>query len=183
MTVRELTQAAGSHPLPVTSMLVGLPVVAWLLGRLHGQDHGRQAPWKYLYSALVYLACIPGTFAAVVTAYALFFRNENLLDVNLLVYLLPIATMIVTLVLIRQRVDFDAVPGFDRLSGLMTLMACSFGLALAIHRTRIFLGFFGSIEMLFALAAGIFALLKWGGFMLFRRKEDPATAPPKFPAP
>jgi len=31
--------------------------------------------------------------------------------------------------------------------------------------------------------AGVFALLKWGGFMLFRRQEDPAQPPPKFPVP
>jgi hypothetical protein len=63
----------------------------------------------------------------------------------------------------------------------MVLMACSFGLALAIHKTRIFVGFFGSVEMLFALAAGIFALLKWGGYMLFRRRDEPVQPMPKFP--
>jgi hypothetical protein len=54
-------------------------------------------------------------------------------------------------------------------------------LALAVHKTRIFVGFFGSVEMLFALAAGIFALLKWGGYMLFRRGDEPAKPMPKFP--
>src|SRR5439155_8979048 len=97
------------------------------------------------------------------------------------IYFLPIATMIATLLLIRRNVDFEAVPGFDRLSGLMTLLACSFALALAVHRTRLFVGFFGSIHMLFALAAGIFALLKWGGFMLFRRRHEPPKARPQFP--
>ena len=183
MTLRELIQTAGAHPMPVGAVLLGLPVLAWLTGLAHGQNHGQNTPWKYLYSVWVYLACIPGTFAAVLTAYALFFRNESLLDVNLLIYFLPIATMIVTLVLIRRRVAFEAVPGFDRLSGLLTLMACSFALALAIQRTRIFVGFFGSIEMLFALAGGTFALLKWGGWMLFRRRNEPAKPPPSFPVP
>jgi hypothetical protein len=91
--------------------------------------------------------------------------------------------MAVSLIVIRKRVSFDDVPGFDRLSGLMVLLACSFGLALALHKTRIFLGFFGSVEMLFVLAAGIFALLKWGAYMLFRSSREPAKPMPKFPPP
>lgn len=181
MTLRDLIQAAGNHPAPVVATLVALPVLAWLVGICHRQGEGRNAPWKYAYSVLVYLACIPGTFAAVLTAYAMFFRNESLLDANLFIYFLPILSMVATLVAIRKRVSFDDVPGFDRLSGLMVLMACSFGIALVIHKTRIFIGFFGSVEMLFVLAAGIFALLKWGSYMLFRSGDEPAKPMPKFP--
>ena len=181
MTLRDLTQAAGNHPVPVVSGLVALPVLAWVLGVCHRSGEGRNAPWKFAYSALVYLACIPGTFAATLTAYAMFFRNESLLDANLLIYFLPIFSMVTTLVLVSKRVEFKDVPGFDRLSGLMVLMACSFGVALAIHKTRIFVGFFGSVEMLFVLAAGIFALLKWGGYMLFRSGDEPVKPMPKFP--
>jgi len=120
-------------------------------------------------------------FSAVLTAYSMFFRNENLLEVNLLVYVLPLVSMTVALVFVHKNVGFEAVPGFDRLSGLMILIACSFGLALAIHKTRIFVGFFGSIDRLFLLAAGIFALLKWSGYMLFRRKDEPARERPSLP--
>jgi hypothetical protein len=183
MTLRELIQAADHHPLPVAGALVALPVLAWLVGMIHREGEGRNAPWKYGYAVLVYFACIPGMFAAVLTAYAMFFQNENLLDANLLVYLLPIGSMAATLVVIRKRVAFDHIPGFDRLSGLMVLLACSFGLALALHKTRIFVGFFGSIEMLLLLAGGIFALLKWGAYTLFRRRDEPEQPMPKFPPP
>lgn len=183
MTLRDLIQVAGNHPTPIVAALVTVPALTWLVGVCHRQGEGRNAPWKYAYSVLVYLACIPGTFAAVLTAYAMFFRNENLLDSNLLIYFLPIFSMVATLVVIRKRLSFDDVPGFNRLSGLMVLMACSFGIALALHKTRIFVGFFGSVEMLFALAAGIFALLKWGSYMLFRSGDEPAKPMPKFPPP
>jgi hypothetical protein len=182
MTLRDLIQAAGSHAAPVFGTMIAAPALAWIVGVCHRTGEGRNAPWKFAYSVLVYLACIPGTFAAVLTGYALFFRNENLLDANLLIYFLPIVSMIATLVFIRKRVSFDDVPGFDRLSGLMVLMACSFGIALALHKTRIFVGFFGSVEMLFILAAGVFALLKWGGYMLFRSGDEPAKPMPKFPS-
>jgi len=62
---------------------------AWWCGRLHRPGEGAGAPYKYAYSVLVYLSCLPGVFAGVLTAYALFFTKENLLDVSLLVNILP----------------------------------------------------------------------------------------------
>ncbi len=181
MTTRDLIQWAGRHPVVLMAAFIAPSVIAWLAGRLHGKEQGKLSPWKYLYAVLVYLVCVPGMFAGVITAYTLFFSGENLLDANLLVYLLPIASMIATLVLIRKAVSFDDVPGFDRLSGLMVMVGCSFGIALAIQKTRIFLFFGGSIGKLFLLAAGVFALLRWGTYMLFRRRDEPKQEPPKFP--
>ena len=181
MTTRELIQWAGQHSVALLLAFIAPPVLAWLAGQTHGKEQGKLAPWKYLYSVLIYLVCVPGMFAGVITAYTLFFSGENLLDANLLVYFLPIVSMVATLVLIRKNVSFDDVPGFDRLSGLMVMVGCSFGIALAIQKTRIFVFFGGSIEKLFLLAAGVFALLKWGSYMLFRRRDEPKEEPPKFP--
>jgi hypothetical protein len=181
MTTRQLVENAGSHWIILVVLFVALPLIAWLLGRIHGAGHGGETPWKYIYSILVYLTCITGTFAAVLTGYILFFSNESLLDVNPLVYFLPIASMIATLVFIRQNVDFDAVPGFERLSGLLVMIACSFVVALVVQKTRIWVVFGGTIDRLFILAAAVFALLKWGTYVLFKRRTDPARQPPRFP--
>jgi hypothetical protein len=182
MTIKDLIQLANGHLLALLLFFIFPPVAAWICGRLHGRDNGGNAPWKYIYSVLVYLVCIPGLFSSVLTGYALFFTKENLLDVNLAVYILPIISMIVTLILIHKTVNFENVPGFDRISGLMVMIGCSFVIALAIEKTRIWIFFGGSIAMLFALAAGIFAFLKWGTYMLFRRRDEPKQAAPKFPA-
>src|SRR2546427_11916136 len=93
----------------------------------------------------------------------------------------PIMSMVAVLGPFRQNVSLDEVPGFDRLSGLMVMVGCSFAIALAIQKTRIWIFFGGSIERLFILAAGIFGLLKWGTYMLFRRRDEPKTERPKFP--
>ena len=130
-------------------------------------------------------------FASVLTAYTLFISRENLLDVNPLVYFLPVVSMVVTLVFIRKNVSFDEVPGFDRLSGLMVMVGCSFAVALAIQKTNIWIFFGGSIERLFILAAGVFALLKWGlagcsGGATSRRwngRNSPAAHEPNFACP
>lgn len=178
MTTREFIQAVDRHPLILVAVFVVVPLLAWACGRLHGKGRGGTAPWKYIYSVLVYAACVPGLFAAVLTAYALFFTRENLLDASLLVYFLPIVSMVVALVGIRKRVSFDEVPGFDRLSGLMVTIGLSFAIALAIDKTRIWIWFGGSIETLAVVAVGIFGLLKWGAHTLFRgRDEAPRQRP------
>lgn len=181
MTTQELIQQADQHPFVLVGAFAGLPLLSFLFGHTHREGQGGLAPWKYVYSLLVYLACIPGLFSAVLTGYTMFFTGESLLKVSVLVYLLPLVSMVVTLVLVRRRVDFDAVPGFDRLSGLMVMLGCSFAIALAIDKTRILVGFFGSFERLLLLAAGVFALLKWGAHALFRRRDDSARAMPRFP--
>lgn len=112
------------------------------------------------------------------TAYTLFFSRENLLDASLLAYFTPVVSMIVTLVFIRKSVSFDDIPGFDRLSGLMLMIGCSFAFALAIDKTRIWIWFGASIERLFLLALGMFALLRWGSYMLFRSHDEPKRKMP-----
>ena len=181
MSARELTQLADRHPWALLAAFIALPVAAWLAGADAPPGRRRcRALEVFLFDPRL-SRVVPGLFAGVLTAYTLFFTRENLLDASLVIYIAPIVSMVVTLILIRKNVDFDQVPGFDRISGLMVMIACSFGLALGIEKTRIFLFFGGSNGKLFLLAAAIFALLRWGAYSLFRRHEEPKKESPKFP--
>jgi hypothetical protein len=171
MTLRELIALVGGHPAPLVVGFTALPLLTWLLGRLHGRGQGEGPPWRYLYSALVYLACIPGMLSAVLTAYALFFTRENLLDLNVLVFLLPIVSMVATLALIGSAVRFEQIPGFDRLSGLMLTLAVSFGVALALHRTRIWLVFGAPLAALLVIGLAVFVLLRLGTGLMTRGRR------------
>jgi hypothetical protein len=181
MTPRELIEILGRHPLWMAGLGLTPPALALLCGLVHAPGRGRAVPWKYLYTVLVYAACVPGIGAAVLTAYTLFFTHESLLDKDLLVYGLPIVSMVVTLIAIRKRVTFDEVPGFDRLSGLLALIAVTFIIVLAIQ--KIFIGIFFGASILILVAVGVFlfALLKWGASALFRRGGEPRPKPPTFP--
>ena len=183
MTSRDLVNLAGQYPLVLAAAFLAPPLTAWLLGLMQPRGQGGLAPWKYFSSVLVYLTCVPGMFAGVITAYSLFFSRENLLDANLIVCFLPIISMAATLILIRKNVPFGQVPGFDRLSGLMAMVGCSFVIALAIQKTSIWIFFGASIEKLFVLAAGVFALLQWGAYLLFRRGDEPKRESPPTPRP
>ncbi len=173
MSVRELIAAIGEYQIAVAATLAAVPVLAFVVTLLHPKGEGGQSPWRYIYALLVYFACLPGIMAAVLTGYTMMFIKANLLDANAVVYFLPIVSMVVTLMVMKRQVDFDEIPGFDRLSGLMVLLGITFMILLAIEKTRIWIVFGGGFTALLAIVAVVFALLKWGGYMLFRRRDEP----------
>jgi hypothetical protein len=164
----------GSAPLITLLIFLFPPLYAVVLRFIHGKNKGGLAPWRYFYSVLVYLTSIPGTFIAVVTAYLLFIQGANLVELDLLAYFLPVLSMVVTLILIRMRVDFKDIPGFKRLSGLLVMLAGAFLAAFIIDRLRIFVVFYGSIVWLFVLALIIFMIIKGGAHLLFKKRKKEA---------
>lgn len=161
MTLNQLFAAAGQHPLVMLGVFLALPLGCWVLGMLHGPRSAKRSPWRYLYAVMVYAACIPGMLAAVVLLYSLFFVSQSLLDLDLLVHVLPIASMVATLLVIRSRLSFAEIPGFDRLSALMVILGVSFAVALAVQRTRIWVLFGASFLTLLVIALLTFVLLMW----------------------
>lgn len=173
MTVEELIADVTALPWTwIAGALALPPVLTAVLGLLHGKGRGETGAWRIVYATVIYAVCLPGIFAAVLTAYSLFFLQTNLLEVNLLVYVAPIVSMIATLAIAGRNVDFDAVPGFDRLSGLMVVLAIVFVLVLAIQKTRIWVVFGGSIVTMFLLVGVLVAGLQWGWKALTGRRED-----------
>jgi hypothetical protein len=61
----------------------------------------------------------------------------------------------------------------------MTMIGMTFVIVLAISKTRVFLFLGGSIVMLIALCAFVFALLKWGAYMAIRGRHEPKKDPPR----
>jgi len=169
MTLEDLTLYLSQRPQVdfVAAAMLGAPLLTWLVGIAHRRGEGGRAPWRNVYAVLVYGVCVPGILAATLTGYLLFFTRQSLMQVNLVVFVLPILSMCVSLALIRRRVAFDAVPGFDRLGGLMLVIALTFAIVLAIEKTRIWLFFGSSFATLLVIVAVLFALLRWGLRLLF----------------
>lgn len=160
MSLGELIERLGDYQSEIAIALLAVPVLALLLGLFVKNGKGNEAPWKYFYSVLVYAACIPGLGALLLTLYQVIFLRESVLDVNAVVYLLPIVTSIVALGIMSRRVDFTDLPGFGRLSGLMVMVGLSFLAVFVLDRTRIWLFFGGGIRSLIILGAFAFALFK-----------------------
>jgi len=161
VTIEQFIDWAGSQVLPLLAFFVALPLVALGLNKLAGAEAGRGG-WRYGYSVLAYLSCIPGMFAATLTLYSLFLLRANLLRVDVLIYFLPIASMAATLILVRRAVRFEQVPGFGRLSGLMTILGISFLAVFLLDRFRVLAVFGGSVQWLVSAALALYALLRLG---------------------
>jgi hypothetical protein len=162
MTLRELFDYLSSNPAGVISFFIVLPVAALLAGWL-GRGEGHESPWKYFYSALLFLACIPGIFAATLAVYLfLFERGGSIFNLNLLTQALPIVSMIATLAVVRRNTAFEHVPGFNKLSDLMLMILAVFILMFLIDRTRIVAWVNIPFYWLFAIVAGLLIFMRFG---------------------
>ena len=182
MTLNDIIELTGTNPFILLLIFTILPGIAFVLPLIHRRTIMALSPWRYAYTVLIYLVAFPGILSAVLVGYTLFFTKSNLMNVNILIYFLPIVSMVVTLIIMKKNVSYDDIPGFDRIFGLMTMIAMTFVFILIIEKTRIWLFFGGSMVFLIAIVVFLFSLLKWGSHMLFRGKNESKRKPPSFPS-
>lgn len=171
MTISELSTELSEYNTVFIVYLIAVPLFTFLYQYVHKRGYGIYTPHKYIYAILIYLTSIPGIFGSILTGYTLFILKGNLLHVNLFVYFLPIISMVVTIIFMKKVVDLDRIPGFEKLWGLCVMLSMTFILTLIILNTRIFLVFGGSMMSFFLVMVFLFALLKWGSYLLFKRKN------------
>lgn len=138
MTLQDFFKLLGENPNYVFWYFGLIPFTALLAGYI-GKGEGHISPWKYLYSALIFLVCIPGIFAVTLNIYLfLFERNQrSILEYDILSQILPIVSMVFTLFVIGRNVHFSSIPGFDKISGLMTMITATFAFMWFLDRTHI----------------------------------------------
>ncbi len=161
MTINDLIQAASQHWGWVLAYFAIPPLLIWGTGRVHKDPRaGARRPYSLVYAAALYLVTFPGVMAAVLTGYGLLFLRADLRNVPILLYFLPIVSMVATWVLARRQVDLDRIPGFERLSGFMLAIAICFAVAFAVNRLFFGVLFFGSFWGLLIVAIGAFSLFR-----------------------
>jgi hypothetical protein len=160
MSIEDLLQKIDAQSLPTIIFLCCTPVVALALNAVVNISNFNKG-LKYVYTCLIYMASIPGIIALLLSVYAFFFLRQNMLQVNVLVYFLPIICLVLTLYIIKRKVNFNNIPGFEKLSSLFLFIAVSLILAYLIQKTNIYIGIFAiaSIKNVFMLFAFIFAVL------------------------
>lgn len=137
MTLGEFFEWTGEHPFLLLSFFIGIPLISLLAGAF-SKGEGHLSPWKYLYATLIYLTAIPGIFAVTLSIYLFLFERRSIMDTNLYTQVLPIFSMIATLLIIKKQVDLDLVPGFDKISGLILIIASLMVLMWIIDKTHIY---------------------------------------------
>lgn len=162
MTLRELFDYLSANPLMVAAYFLLLLVTAVLAG-IMGRGEGHLSPWKYLYSAIVYLVCIPGIFAAALAVYLfLFEQGGSIYNVNLLTQVLPVVAMLIILGVVRRNVEFGYIPGFERLTGLMMTIFTIYLLMYILNRLHLVAWVYMPVQWLLLIVVGLLLLVRFG---------------------
>lgn len=158
MTLGEFFEWIGERPGLILAYFLLIPIIALLAG-MFSKGEGHLSPWKYLYSTLIYLVSIPGIFAVTLSVYMFLFERRSIMDTNMYTQVLPIFSMIVTILIIRKQVSLDLVPGFDKISGLIMIIAALICLMWIIDKTRIYsITFMPFYVVILILLAGFFVI-------------------------
>lgn len=161
MTIADLIKLVEANPNPVFIYMIIVPAAAFITAMFF-EDSASGSPGKYVFSTLMYASCVPGVVAIVLTGYALLIQRTNVLNVNILVYFLPIISMALTIAIINRVVKMVDIPGFKRLSGFMMIIAVSFILVFILQRMFFGVFFVGSLSKLLLFFVVIFVVLKLG---------------------
>ena len=161
MTLRQFLDYLNENPMFVIAYLVLIPFAAFLAGVL-GKGEGHMSPWKYLYSVIVYLVCIPGIFAITFNIYNFLFERGSIMNAQLNTQILPVFSMILTLFIIKRNVSLDYIPGFGKLSGLIMMIAAVICFMWFFDRVRLFVFSYMPIQQLLLIFIALIVLIRIG---------------------
>ncbi len=167
MTLRAFFDLVAENPFYLLVFFLLLPFTAALAGWL-GRGEGHVSPWKYLYAFLVYAASIPGIFALTLNIYLFLFERQSIWSLDLYTQVLPILSMIATLLIVKKNVSLDAVPGFGRLSGLLIVIFVTLSMMWFIDRTRIIVFSYLPVSQAFLIFLALLFALMFGMRRVFK---------------
>ncbi len=170
MTLREFFQLLADNPAMIIGYFLFIPIAAFLAGWL-GKNEGHLSPWKYLYSMLIYLVCIPGIFAVTLNIYLFLFEKQSIFDTDIYTQILPILSMIATLLLIRNNVNLDRIPGFGKLSGLVMMIGSILALMWIADKTRILVFSYLPFQNVILIFVVLLIAVRFGWSRLFGRAK------------
>lgn len=161
MTLGEAFQYAADHPAYIVFYFCIIPFAALLAGWME-KEEGHLPPWNYLYSSLIFMVAIPGILAIGLSVYQFLFERGSIMNTSLILQVLPIVSMLVTFFIIRNQVSMDALPGFHRLGGLVSMIAGAMAMMWFIDRVRIVVFSYLPIQYLFLILLGFLILIRLG---------------------
>lgn len=178
MTLGELIDWLSVHPFYVVAYFLWIPLTALIAGWV-AKGEGHLSPWKYLYSVLIYLICVPGILAVGLNIYLFLFERISVFQSDLFTQVLPILSMVGTLLIIKRQVPLEYIPGFDRLSGLMMLVGATILVMWFMDRVRIYVFSFMRFEYLILVFVAIFLVLRVGMKRVFGGQSNPPDRQPR----
>lgn len=167
MTLGQFFEAVSQQPSIVLFYFFALPFTAFLAS-IFGRGQGHLSPWKYLYTVLVYLACIPGIFAVTLNAYMFLFDRQPIMEMNIFTQILPILCMMITLWMIKRNLSLEAVPGFDKIGSLFFIITVLISMMWILEKTHIFVFTYMPFYQFILFFVGFLMLIRFGWSKMLR---------------
>lgn len=163
MTLEEFFGTISENPIMILSFFLLIPLTAAIAGFM-GKGEGHLSPWKFLYSTLIYLVCVPGILAIALNFYTFLFERRSIFKFDIFTQILPIISMVATLLFVRKNVSLDRIPGFNKISGLFMMIFAGLILMWILDRTRIFVVAFTQMPFYYVgfIFVGLLVLLRLG---------------------
>lgn len=168
MTLAEFFEYISSNTSIVLYYGLAIPIMALVVTYLAGSD-GKNEPWKYFHSTFIFLVCIPGILAFFLNVYLFLFEKQSIMETNLMTQVFPIIIMFLTLLIIRSKVEFCDIPGFEKLSGMIMIMSSLIILMWFVDRTRIILFSMIPVHYLLILFVVLFFVVRFGLMKMMKK--------------
>ncbi len=161
MTLQDFFNLVSENQKYALIYFISLPILALLIGLIGGQkDH--LSPWKYMYTAIIYLVSIPGVFAVGLSVYFFLFQRRDILQTDLLLQVLPILAMITTIFIMKKNINLDFIPGFDKIYGLWMMLFATMFFMWFLEKIHIVVFSFLPFQYLLGAFLGLFGVIYFG---------------------
>lgn len=160
MTLQDFFNYLNANHQVLLFYAVAIPLSAFLTG-LFSKGEGHLSPWKYLYSFMIYLVCVPGIFALMLNVYLFLFERQSVWQVNMYTQLLPILVMVVTLLIIKKFVSLDDIPGFGKIGGLVVMVNAVLLIMWFLDKTHIYVFSYMPFSQVVLIIVGLLIAIRF----------------------
>ena len=168
MTLRDIFDHVSANPSALIWFLLCIPLLTFIVSIWQDPNTPpQQSQARYMYAVLAYATAIPGIFAFTLNLYTFLFERQSIWTMNLVTQVLPIVTMVVTLILIKRNVPFEHVPAFGKLSGFITLIFAAIGIMWFVDRLRIYAITYVPFQYIAIGFIGMLLLIRFGWKKMF----------------
>jgi hypothetical protein len=159
MTLGQFFDYISANPIWVLIYFTAIPAISFLVG-ISTRGNGHKNPWAFLFTGLLYMVCTPAIFAITLSFYIFFFERKSILDMNMITQVLPVISMLVTIYIIKKFVNLQAIPGFNKLGNLFTILAMIIILLWILEKTHIWVVSFVPFHYFIILLIGLIVMLR-----------------------
>lgn len=167
MTFGDFLKYLNDNPYFIVFYFLAIPLTAFLINVM-GKGEGEKSPWCGIYSSLIYMVTIPGIFSILLNLYHMLFEQQSIYDANIIAQVLPIISMVLTLFLIKQNVDFKLIPGFGKLTSFLGTVTAVMLILFLLNKTHLIAFTYVKFHYIIIMLVVLFVALRYGTRLLFK---------------